>query len=57
MKILLKAVFISFLAISSTFAQNDKTEDDAFFIRTVYDVALTEGQCLYGWSRAWFLIG
>ncbi len=48
MKKLLKATFISFLAISSAFAQDNNTEDDAFFIRTIYDVALTEGQC-YPW--------
>lgn len=40
-------VFIPFISFVAN-AQEDSSEEDAFFIRGIYDMALTQGQC-YHW--------
>ena len=48
MKKVLYLLFVVFSFSSSALAQEKTNEEDAFYIRTIYDKALTEGQC-YQW--------
>jgi hypothetical protein len=44
------ATFLSVLTTFSAYGQMEKVDEDAFFIRSVHDMALTEGQG-YAWLR------
>ncbi len=44
----LKLLLTIFLFHTMLFAQGQNTDEDAFFIRKIYDIALTEGRC-YDW--------
>lgn len=48
MKKLFFTLFFVFYTFLPLFAQDSTTEEDAFYIRTIFDKALTEGQC-YTW--------
>ncbi len=48
MKKALFIVFLSLLHSTVNYAQEQKTAEDAFFLKSIHDVALTQGQC-YSW--------
>ncbi len=49
-KALLVVVFLSVLSTFSAFCQLERVDEDAFFIKKIHDVSLTEGRC-YDWLR------
>lgn len=47
-KVATKVPFVILLSVFTTFSGATQTNDDAFFIRQIFDTALTEGKC-YDW--------
>lgn len=48
MKKLLTLYLLTFICTAFSYAQNETKDEDAFYIRSIYDAALTQGEC-YNW--------